>query len=219
MRTKVIQEKPGLTHVEWALNDVTPRMLDWFWCNQEKADALWHPNHHHDFAWAKGYSVRERGGLIGTIQIAPQSWGDGKELVIRARCEPLEAIPDQLRAYIRHDHAVAFAGIGADGTEVAPDAPALAWRLHQWQKSDEGVMGMSTALTAERADFESGVLWAAHHMDKVANWEVFLPTLYRLYRGITRWEVSPCQSFLLAGVGPNARYANPEGRPGSPQSA
>ena len=31
------------------------------------------------------------------------------------------------------------------GDDVKPDDPVLGYRLHQWQKSDNGVVGMSSA--------------------------------------------------------------------------
>jgi len=33
-------------------------MLDWFWCNLDKWDYLWHPNQHNGFEWMKAIGLR-----------------------------------------------------------------------------------------------------------------------------------------------------------------
>ncbi|MDL2295078.1 hypothetical protein LJC60_10785 [Ruminococcaceae bacterium OttesenSCG-928-D13] len=207
MKAKITHEAPTLTHIEWELQDVTPHMINWFWCNMEKGDNLWHPNEHHDFSWMEGYSVKDKNGFLGSIHIAPQTWGDGKDLNIYIRAERFGDVPDKLRAFIKYDHAIIAAGISMDGVDVDPAGPSLAWRLHQWQKSDGGVVGMSTGLTAEGYDVDSGPVWAAHNVEEIGNWEVFLPTLYRLFKVITRPDISPYQDFLLKGSGIDAQYA------------
>ncbi|MGA2201655.1 MAG: hypothetical protein ABSG40_06805 [Terriglobales bacterium] len=33
----------GWVCIDWALDSVPPRMIDWFWNNMGKGFALWHP--------------------------------------------------------------------------------------------------------------------------------------------------------------------------------
>ena len=35
----------------WYVPDVTPEMMDWFWCNMEKCYYLWAPGAHKEFRW------------------------------------------------------------------------------------------------------------------------------------------------------------------------
>jgi hypothetical protein len=207
MKNRVWQDKNGWTHIDWELGEVTPRMLDWFWCNMDKCDYLWHPNQHNGFEWMKGYGVSELKTPLNSIHIAPQTWADGVEMRPYIRIEPLENVPAYIRETIKYDHVVIVAGISIFGQNVHPSDPPMAWRVHQWQKTDDGVVGMSSGMTAEGYEVESGMVWAAHAVEEVGNWEVFLPDLYRLYRVITRSDICPYYSFRIEGLGKEARYA------------
>ncbi|MDL2295076.1 hypothetical protein LJC60_10775 [Ruminococcaceae bacterium OttesenSCG-928-D13] len=207
MEYKVSQDERKWTHINWTLDGVTADMLNWFWSNMEKGDNLWHPDQHHDFSWMPGYSVKEI-GVLGSIHIAPQTWNDGRDLNIHIRCERIEDTPEDLRACIKYDHAYIAAGISMTGENVKPDDPSQGYRLHQWQKSDNGVVGMSTGMTVEGNDTESGLIWAEHAVEEVGNWEVFLPDLHRLYKVITRKDINPYYSLRLEGLGAQARYAD-----------
>jgi hypothetical protein len=78
---KVRQDALG-THVDWELEGVTARMIDWFWSNLEKGFVLWHPQEHQPLSWA--VPVRH-GNPIGAVHRAPQTWSDGtfRDLYIR----------------------------------------------------------------------------------------------------------------------------------------
>jgi len=69
-------------------------------------------------------------------------------------------------------------------------------------------MDMSSGMTADGHDVESGMIWAAHAVEEVGNWEVFLPDLCRLYRVITRGDICPFYSFRIEGLGRDAEYAD-----------
>jgi hypothetical protein len=206
MKNKVWQDKHSWTHIDWELDDVTPRMLNWFWCNMEKCDHLWHPDQHHGFEWLKGHSVSELKSPILSIHIAPQTWGDGLAMRPYLRMEPLESVPADIRETIKYDHVVIVAGISIFGENVDPKDPPMAWRVHQWQKTDDGVIGMSSGMTAEGCKVESGMVWAAHAIEEVGNWGVFLADLSRLYKVVTRADICPYYSFRVEGTGCNARY-------------
>jgi hypothetical protein len=46
-------ETEDAMRLEWELEGVTPRMIDWFWSNMEKCMLLWHPSQHEPLEWAK----------------------------------------------------------------------------------------------------------------------------------------------------------------------
>jgi hypothetical protein len=97
-------------------------------------------------------------------------------------------------------------GISILGDDVDPNAPVLAYRVHQWQKTDQGLIGMSSGIEAKANEADSGLIWAAHACEEVGNWEVFLPDLFRLYKVITRRDICPYYSFKLEGLGKDAKY-------------
>lgn len=204
MKTRILQDEKGATHIEWELDDVTPRMLNWFWCNLEKCDLLWHPNQHNNFEWF--VSIGELGTPLKSIHIAPQTWSDGKAIRPYIRMEPLTDVPDEIKAYIKYDHVVIVGGISILGDNVKRDDPVLGYRVHQWQKSDSGVVGMSTAIEVRENEASDGIVWAEHAAEEIANWEVFLPDLYRLYKVIKRRDICPYYSFRVNGTGKDAVY-------------
>jgi hypothetical protein len=60
VKSHVWQDKNNWTHIDWELDGVTSKMLNWFWSNMEKGDNLWHPDQHMDFGWF--VSMEEAGG-------------------------------------------------------------------------------------------------------------------------------------------------------------
>jgi hypothetical protein len=204
MKSTTWQDDHPWTHIDWELDDVTPRMLNWFWCNMEKADYLWHPNQHKGFEWF--VSLQEQGSPLGSIHIAPQTWSDGKQIRPYIRIEALEDVPAEIKDLVKYDHVVFAGGISILGDNVGRDDPILAYRIHQWQKSDGGVIGMSSAVGVKENDADDGMVWAAHATEEVGNWEVFLPALARLYRVITDPAICPYYSFKVEGSGRGIRY-------------
>jgi len=73
MTMKRIETDEAMT-LEWTLDNVTPRMIDWFWSNMEKCMLLWHPSQHEPLEWAVPPAP---GNPINSIHIAPQTWNDG----------------------------------------------------------------------------------------------------------------------------------------------
>ena len=205
MKSTTWQDDHPWTHIDWELNDVTPYQLNWFWCNMEKGDYLWHPNQHKGFEW--WISLEEAGGPLGSVHIAPQTWNDGVKIRPYIKFPKLEDVPAEYRDLIKYDHVVFAGAISILGDNVKPDDPILGYRLHQWQKSDNGCVGMSSAIEAKENAADDGLIWAAHANEEVGNWEVFLPTLARLYRVITDPEICPYYSFRVKGSGRDARYA------------
>jgi hypothetical protein len=206
MKSNVWQDRNNWTHIDWELDGVTAKMLDWFWSNMEKGDSLWHPDQHMDFGWF--LSPEEAGGPIGSIHIAPQKWSDGKMLKIYIRMEDFERVPAAMREVIKYDHCVIVSGISLTGIKVQRDDPAFGYRIHQWQKSDAGVIGMSSGIEVARNEADNGLIWAKHATEEVSNWEIFLPRLYELYKVIKNPRISRYYSFKVEGKGEAARYTD-----------
>ena len=66
---------------------------------------------------------------------------------------------------------------------------------------------MSSAIEMKANDAGDGKIWAEHASEEVGNWEVFLPTLWKLYQVITREDICPCYSLKIEGTGIEAKYA------------
>lgn len=211
MKQKVWQDEyEGIvrTNVDWELQDVTARMVNWFWCNMDKFDILWHPNQHYGCWWVKGFGPSDLGTMINTIHNAPQKWNDGKMLNLYIRMEALDNVPAAAKELIKYDH-VLIAGGDTTGklSEENPTAPTTTWRIHQWQATDDGIIGMSSAVTLGGEDsVESGLIWAAHGSEEISNWERSLPEFYRLYKIVENREICPYYDFKVNGKGLDAEY-------------
>ena len=134
------------------------------------------------------------------MHIAPQTWNDGVKIrPVHQVPAGSRTFPPSIRDLIKYDHVVFAGAISIMGDDVKPDDPVLGYRCHQWQKSDNGVVGMSSAIEAKENAADDGLIWAAHANEEVGNWEVFLPSLVRLYRVITDPEI--CPVLLVQGRG------------------
>lgn len=208
MLKEIKQDEKG-THLEWELECVTSKMLNWFWCNMEKCDYLWHPNQHIGLSWM--IDPREA-GPIGSIHRAPQKWNDGKLITPYIRLDDVARVPEHVRQVIKYDHAIVAVGMNLEGKEDTYDFDQTrkeAYRVHQWQSSEAGVIGMSSAIPLHEADDQyedSGLIWAQHASEETGNWEVFLPQLYSLYRVISDPQICPYASFEIEGSGIDAKY-------------
>ncbi|HTZ06452.1 MAG TPA: hypothetical protein VMB53_11915 [Gaiellaceae bacterium] len=174
----VAQDALG-THLEWELSGVTAVMIDWFWSNLEKAFLLWHPQEHLPLTWAVPVTP---GDPVGAVHVAPQTWSDGTFRNLYIRFEDPATLASEVQALVVYDHCIVAAGLGFGPESLETDTP-MGYRLHQWQASDAGVVGRSSAIAGARAETpEEGRVWAAHAAEEIGNWAVFLPRLYDLYR-------------------------------------
>lgn len=202
MTMKLTQDSMG-THLDWEHEGVTPKMIDWFWSNMEKGFILWHPSQHEALEWAV---APVHGNPVGSIHIAPQTWNDGTRQNLYIRFEDLKDVPDEVKAYIEYEHVVIVAGLGL-GEEALKDPNPMGYRIHQWQKTDSGVVGKSSAIgTRKKETKEEGLVWAAHCEEEIGNWGVFLPTLYNLYRVVADTNRNPYADLSVTCKGSNAEY-------------
>ena len=191
------------THIDWKHDGVTARMIDWFWSNMEKGFILWHPEQHEALEWAV---APKDGDPLGAIHIAPQTWNDGRRQNLYIRFEHLEDIKPEIRDYIRYEHVIVAAGLGL-GEECLKNPDPMGYRIHQWQKTDYGVVGKSSAIgTRKKETVEDGKVWAAHCVQEIGNWGVFLPQVYTLYRAVHDPLRNPFADLSVEGQGRQARY-------------
>ncbi len=193
------------THFNWTLDGVTPRMIDWFWLNMEKGFILWHPEQHEPMEWPV---PPKHGDPLGAIHNAPQTWDDGRRQNLYIRFERFEDVRPDIRDVITHEHVMIVAGLGLTEEEMLAGDP-MGYRIHQWSRSDNGVVGQSSAIGTRKLEDEAqGKIWAAHAATEIGNWGVFLPTLYNLYRVVTDVRRNPYADLSVEGVGSAARYAH-----------
>jgi hypothetical protein len=191
------------THLDWTHDSVTAKMIDWFWSNMEKGFVLWHPAQHEILEWPV---PPVHGNLLGAIHNAPQTWNDGRRQDLYIRFEKLEDVASEIRDVIIYNHVIVVAGLGLDREAMEKGDP-MGYRIHQWQATDEGVVGKSSAIGTRRKEtVEDGKVWAAHCAEEVGNWGVFLPQLYNLYRVVTNTRRNPYTDLSLEGKGHNAVY-------------
>jgi hypothetical protein len=202
MEHSVSQDALG-THIDWSHDGVTARMIDWFWMNMEKGFMLWHPEQHEPMEWPV---PPKHGDPLGAIHNAPQTWDDGRRQNLFIRFEHLEKVPAEVRDVIVYEHVMIVAGLGLDEEAMRKGDP-MGYRVHQWQASDSGVVGKSSAIGWRRKETpEEGKVWAAHAAQEVGNWGVFLPTLYRLYQVVTDTRRNPYADLSVDGKGRHAAY-------------
>lgn len=191
------------THIDWRLDDVTPRMIDWFWSNMEKGFMLWHPAQHEPLVWAV---APRHGDPLGAIHIAPQTWNDGRRQNLYIRFERLADVAPAIRDVICYEHVIVVAGLGL-GEECLAHPDPMGYRVHQWQKSDFGVVGKSSGVGTRKPETPAdGRVWAAHCAEEIGNWAVFLPQLHSLYKVVTDPARNPYADLSVEGLGREARY-------------
>jgi hypothetical protein len=191
------------THLDWSLQGVFARQIDWFWSNMEKGFVLWHPSQHEPLTWPV---PPRHGDPVGAIHRAPQTWKDGRRQDLYIRFENLDWVRPDLRDVIRHRHVIIVAGLGL-GEEALKAADPMGYRLHQWTQTDDGVVGQSSALPTRVPESpEQGGVWAAHCAEEIGNWEVFLPDLYRLWQVVEEGPRNPFTDLSVDGEGRAARY-------------
>ncbi len=202
MEVNMVQDAMG-THLDWKHEGVTPQMIDWFWSNMEKGFLLWHPAQHEPLQWAVPV---KHGNPLGAIHIAPQTWNDGSRQNLYIRQERLENVPPEVKDYIIYEHVAILAGLGLGEAAAAAGNP-MGYRIHQWQKTDYGVVGKSSAIGTRRKEtHEEGKVWAAHCIEEIGTWGDFLPSLFTLYKVVKNTDYNPFADLSVTGKGREARY-------------
>jgi hypothetical protein len=191
------------THLDWTLEDITARQIDWFWSNMEKCFVLWHPEQHEYLTWPVPL---EHGEIRGAVHNAPQTWKDGKRQNLFIRFEHIEDVAPEIRDVLSMEHAIIVAGLGFTEEELEAGDP-MGYRIHQWERSDAGVRGMSSGIGTRKPETkEQGIVWAEHCAQEIGNWEVFLPGLYKLWKVVEHGPRNPFTDLSLDGTGREAQF-------------
>src|SRR4030042_2521832 len=202
----VRQDEKGWTHIDWELEGVTPKMIDWFWSNMEKGFALWHPIEHTDFYW----HIKPTGNeALGKIHVAPQVWSDGRLFRPHIRFDDVATLPDDVKEVVVYSHVLVAAGISLTGENVKDSDPPIAYRIHQWEGTDAGVHGLSSAIPMkpDPLEMERGLVWAKHCTEEMGYFQDFLPDLYRLWPVVKNPVINPFFSLKVVREGKSLRYA------------
>lgn len=200
-----ITQDPHGTHLEWALKEVQPRMIDWFWSNMEKCFLLWHPEEHEPLQWA---IPPKHGDIVGAVHIAPQTWSDGKRQNLYIRFEDFKNVPTVVKSYVKYKHCIIVAGLGFGEESLYVNEP-LGYRVHQWEATPEGVKGMANAFGWKKPEnYEEGMIWAKHAATEIANWGVFLPQLYQLYQVVKNTKYNPFMNLSVRESGGLLTYGS-----------
>ncbi|HSW58177.1 MAG TPA: hypothetical protein VLH15_07225 [Dehalococcoidales bacterium] len=85
------------------------------------------------------------------------------------------------------------------------DAPSFGCRVHQWQKTDAGVVGMPARIEVAWNDAVNGKIWV-NATEEISNWEFILPRLYEMYNVINNPHIRRYYSLKVEGKGKEARY-------------
>jgi hypothetical protein len=200
----VRQDDKGWTHIDWELDGITSRMVAWWWSNMEKGFPLWHPIDHTDFYWR---SKPTGSRAIGKIHVAPQVWSDGTLIKPHIRFEDVSTLAQEIQDIIVCDHVAVAAGISLTGENMKDDDPPIAYRVHQWEKTDSGVRGVSSAIPCVPEPPEKGLVWAKHGAEEIGYFQDFLAELYRLWSVVKNPVLNPFFSFKVVREGKSIRYA------------
>jgi len=189
----VTQQENSWTHIRWTLDGVTPDMLDWHWCNIDKSFLLWHPQDHRGIGWAvRPTADKFIGAVHKTIQGGePADMWDYNQVPFGLKYWDPQIMTKEMADVVFCDHMVLVGSVD-DGHYDAETAGSF--RIFQWSSSDNGVVGMTTAITPQPKDLEaekeSLIKWTEHARGEIHSWEDYLPTLYRLYEKVDNPQVN-----------------------------
>jgi hypothetical protein len=186
---RITQDDLG-THLEWELEGITPRMIDWFWSNMEKGFVLWHPSEHEPLSWAVPVMP---GNIVGAVHLAPQTWSDGTFRNLYIRFEDPATLAPELQGRIVLEHCIVAAGLGFRPESLEVSEP-MGYRVHVPETPEEGLV------------------WAKHCAEEIGNWAAFLPQLYGLYRVVDRPELNPFADLTVDRDASGVHYRNLERR-------
>jgi hypothetical protein len=205
----VRQDNNGWTHVEWKLKGITPAMLDWHWCNMNKDYNLWHPIQHKNFCFEVPPTAQK---VLGAIHSAPQTRADGSYKKPRLRYDDVANLDKKYSDVIIYDHACIVSCIGMGLPGEKDDDPVQSYRIHQWQGTDEGLVGMVTAISLRGETVEeekrTGLLWAKHAKEEIGYFMDFLAPLYMMWSKVEDRQYNPYHSFRIEKTSTGFRYVD-----------
>jgi hypothetical protein len=210
------QDERGWTHFDWELKGITAEMIDWHWSNMEKDFFMWHPSDHKRFFWAEQPTAQK---FIGSIHRTSQSRGTDRSAPENERglkYWDIKDVPQAVVDQVIYDHAC-FVGLvlyNAAGPGGAPITDGLShlWRVHQWQDTAEGIVGITSAMDTMVEDVEAekakGIYWAKHAMAEIENFAAFFPELFIMWSKVPNDDRNPLHSLKLKKAEEGLRYEN-----------
>lgn len=197
MEYSVRQEENGWTHIDWKLGQgVSAEMIDWHWSNMDKTFFLWHPSDHYGFEW---YIPVTEERFVGAIHYTLQTRGGSQDMTMEQLREEglglayldVADLPPEVAKVIVYKHCC-LVGARKHG-KVDPHFNSI--RIHQWEDTQDGVAGMSSAIMFDPDNLEAEkkrmMDWTKHGAMEIGNFENFLPQLYRLYLAVDNPKVCP----------------------------
>jgi hypothetical protein len=152
------------------------------------------------------------GNIVGAVHLAPQTWSDATFRNLYIRFEDPATLAPELQRRIVLEHCIVAAGLGF-GPESLEVSEPMGYRVHQWQGTNAGVVGRSSAVGGRVPETpEEGLVWAKHCAEEIGNWAAFLPQLYGLYRVVDRPELNPFADLTVDRDASGVRYRNVERR-------
>ena len=140
------------------------------------------------------------------MAVAPQTWTDGTRQNLYIRFEDPATIPEEVKKYIIYEHCVVVAGLGFGPESLKVEEP-MGYRIHQWQKTDYGVVGKSSGIGMKMKETpEQGIVWSKHCGEEVGNWGVFLPEIYKLFKVVANTKYNPYSDLTVEGSGKDLKY-------------
>jgi hypothetical protein len=140
------------------------------------------------------------------VHLAPQTWSDGTFRNLYIRFEDPATLPPEIQERIVYEHCIVAAGLGFGPESLDVDEP-MGYRIHQWQKTDFGVVGRSSAIGRRKPEtHEEGLVWAKHCAEEIGNWANFLPQLYALFRVVKNSQYNPYADLTVERDGRRVRY-------------
>jgi hypothetical protein len=116
------------------------------------------------------------------------------------------SLPREITDLIVYNHCYIAGGFTEDTIDYGQP---MGYRLHQWQGTDAGVVGRSSALPGLKKDTpEEGLVWVEHCRQEIGNWGIFLPQLYNLYRVVTNTAYNPFSDLTVVRDDGTARYTH-----------
>ena len=207
--SNVRQDANSWTHIDWTLNGVTPDMIDWHWSNMEKTFILWHPQDHRGFRW---YIPPTKDKFLGCVHLTlqgPRRPGESLDKIdFGLVYYDVAKLPKAMADVIIYDHVCLVGGAKLNQLE----GPVESYRIHQWQASDNGVIGMSSAISPNPKDInqekERLMNWTKHAIGEVGNWEVFLSDIYRRWQAVKDPDINIFHSLKVKKTATGAKYVN-----------
>jgi len=120
-------------------------------------------------------------------------------------------MPESMANVVVYDHVCLVGGVKKIQADDALSSVA-SFRLHQYQSSDEGVIGISSAITPNITDvkeeLDRNLEWTEHAIGELGNFEIFLSDMYRCWSVVENPDLNVFHSLKVLKTQNGIRYEN-----------